>query len=102
MNKAIAICLIFLLFGCAGRVPQTKRAEGLINHHFHKYGKKFKTSDFGMHKIKKVSVLNVQELHKNMVAAFAEVELQDGPIYMVRCVLEKKSLGWRFISWERL
>ncbi|MBI2092213.1 MAG: hypothetical protein HYY43_00165 [Deltaproteobacteria bacterium] len=102
MNKAICIGLIFLLFGCAGRLPQTKRAEGLINRHFHKYGKKFETSDFGAHKIKKVSVLDIQELHKKMAAALAQVELQDGPIYMVRCVLEKKSLGWRFVSWERL
>lgn len=91
-----------ILFGCAHRLPKENSAGKIIERHFHKYGKKFKETDFGKYKVKDVQVIDISEIHKNMAAVTANVILNEGPTPRVRCVLEKKPLGWRFISWENL
>lgn len=102
-KRFLAVALIFLILSaCSGRLPKAKTAGHVIDHYFHKYGREFKTSDFGKGKVEKVDVFEMEELHKNLAAVTAEVKFSDGPSYMVRCVLEKKSFGWRFVSWERL
>lgn len=103
MNKILSliICLVFIV-SCGGRLPKPKTSEGVIDRYFHKYGHKFKQSDFGKYQVEEVNILDTREIHKHLVAVSAEVKLTVGPIYMVRCILEKKSFGWRFISWEKL
>lgn len=104
MNKVkiFTLCLVlFFTFACA-RTPPTNTAKHVVKRYFHKYGHKFKAGDFGMHKLENISVLDIQEIHKGMAAVTAEVKLKEGPIYMVRCMLEKKTLGWRLISWEKI
>jgi len=98
----LAMALSLAVPACGGRLPKAKTAGNVVENYFHKYGRKFKASDFGQHKIDEVAVLDTQEIHKNLVAVTAQVKFQNGPSQMVRCVLEKKALGWRFVSWEKL
>ncbi len=108
MNKRSALvkiavpvlCLIFLL-GCA-RTPSNKTSERIIKRYFTKYGHKFKESDFGKYKVESVDVAGTEEMHKHMVAAKAIVKLSGGPAYQVRCVMDKKTLGWHVTAWENL
>ncbi len=98
----LASCFLLLFaFACA-RTPTTRTSEHVVKRYFHKYGNKFDASDFGKYKIEEVRVLDIKEIHKHLVAATAEVKLHEGPIYTVRCMLQKKTLGWRLISWEKL
>lgn len=108
-NKILIIASLLLCFSaslflasCSARLPKPKSAGNVINHHFHKYGCKFKASDFGVHKVEEVAVIDVQEIHKHLAAVTANIRLHEGPIYMVRCVLEKKATGWKFVSWEKI
>lgn len=104
MNKKIILLLVASLFiatACA-RVPSTKTSHHVIEKYFHKYGKHYKKSDFGINQIESVSVIETKEIHKQLAAVTAEVKLQNGPIYMVRCMIERKTLGWYLASWERL
>ena len=96
-------CLLFFAsIAEAARLPKSKTAEHVINSYFDKYGHKYKTSDFGQHEVENVRVLGIREIHKHLVAATAEVKLHEGPIYTVRCVLEKKTLRWKLLSWEKM
>jgi hypothetical protein len=105
MNRKVAISFVIamaLLVSCGGRIPKGKTAGNIIKGYFQKYGKKYKETDFGRSRVEGVDVAEVQEIHKNMIAATAFVKLRDGSVWSVRCVLEKKTLGWRFVSWEKL
>ena len=95
-----ALCLLFLL-GCA-RTPNNKTSERIIKKYFIKYGHKYKESDFGKYKVDSVDVASTEEIHKHMVATKALVKLSGGPTYQVRCVIDKKTLGWRVEAWENL
>ncbi len=97
------ICLFFLLTAaCGARVPNTETAEKVSKRFFVKYGKKFKNSEVGVYKVAGTKVLEVQEIHKNMVMATIEVDFIDGPDMITKCVLEKRSFGWKLVSWEKL
>ncbi len=98
----VLVIAAVMFSACGGRMPKNKTASNVINGYFHKYGKKYKETDFGRSKIQSVDISDVQEIHKNMVAATAYVKLQDGSVWSVRCVLEKKTLGWHFVSWEKM
>lgn len=104
--KAFILTALILPFfaspAFADRLPKTTTAEKILTHYFHKYGKKYKGSDFNTYKINNVQIIDVSEIHKNLAAATGNVILRDGPIYRVRCVLEKKSLRWRLVSWEKI
>lgn len=98
-------CLILaavLLTACGGRLPKTKSSENTIERYFHRYGHKYKGSDFTIYKIESVRVIDAQEIHKGLVAIMAEVKLIGGPTYMVRCTMEKKTFRWKLMSWERM
>lgn len=108
MNRRSAKYIVVLVIAaimfsaCGGRMPKNKTASNIIKGYFHKYGKKYKTTDFGGSKIESVDVAGVEEIHKHMVAATAYVKLQNGSVLSVRCVLERKTLGWHFVSWEKM
>ncbi len=94
--------LLLAAVACGGRLPKANVSEGLVKQHFKHYGKKFKESDFGTHKIESISIIDTKELHKNMVAVMSDVKLVHGPAYRVRVVMGKKTLGWKILSWEKL
>lgn len=103
MKKLFAAMMVVMILACGcARTPTPKNSQHILNKYFHKYGKKFKTSDFGIHKVTNVNIINTEELHKNMVAVTAVLTLDGGPPYSVRCVLQKKALGWKFLFWEKL
>lgn len=104
MKKILLLAVVLSLAApaCGGRLPKPKTAGNIVESYFHRYGRKFKTSDFGQHKVDEVAVLDTQEIHKHLVAVTAQVKFQNGPSQMIRCTLEKKALGWRFVSWEKL
>ncbi len=105
MKRILAITLgvmILMSAACGARVPKTKTAENVSRKFFIKYAKNFKTSDVGQYKVKGTRLLEVQEIHKNMVMATIEVNFIDGPNLMTKCVLEKKPFGWKLVSWEKM
>ncbi|MBI4126134.1 MAG: hypothetical protein HY465_01440, partial [Deltaproteobacteria bacterium] len=44
------------LLSCGGRLPPRHRAERLLQHYFERYAKKYPTTAFGQHPVKKVEV----------------------------------------------
>jgi hypothetical protein len=91
-----------VISACGGRLPKTKTSEKTLRHYFHSYGHKYKGSDFTIYQIEGVRVLDVQEIHKKLVAVTAEIKLLGGPTYIVRCMMEKKTTRWKVMSWERI
>jgi len=83
-------------------VPSPQKAHGKTHKHFQKYGKKYKDSDFGQHRIEKVEIASVKEIQKNLAEAEAYAYLADGIVYRVRVTLRKKPFGWKVVSWEAL
>ena len=104
MKKKIALVVLFLfmLTACGGRLPKVKTAEHVMKRYFNKYGHKFKTSEYGQYKVDSVTVIEINEVHKNMVSAEGQVKLFEGPVNNVNCILEKKTFGWRVVSWEKM
>ncbi len=74
----------------------------LVTKYFQKYGKKYKESDFGKHPVQKVEIVKVEGIQKDLAQAEAYTYLQEGPVYWVRVILQKKTFGWKSISWEKL
>lgn len=96
---AFALCLIL---ACGGRLPSATTAHKAIVKQFHKYGKKYKTSDFGKYPVEKVEIYEVREIRKNRAEVYATVLLTGGPTYPVRVTLQKKPSGWKSVAWENL
>lgn len=106
------ILLLPLLFalGCGGRLPSTHATTSILRHHFNKYARKYEKSPFGNKKVLSIEILKLEEIHKNLAAVSAfltmegtSTELSTGrDVYKVRVLIEKHSLGWRFLSWENL
>ena len=103
-------CLILLLAlvamaavsGCGGRGPSPKVAQRVIRHEFHHYGKKYKESVFGKSKVKEIEIVSTEEIHKHLVAVTSFLTLENNEVLKVRVTMEKKSFGWRYVSWEKL
>ena len=103
MKKLLSLVLVLgFLVSCGGRIPSPQTAHGKVQKYFQKYGKRYKNSDFGQHKLERVEISSVQEIQKNMAEAEAFAYLADGVVYKVRVILRKKTFGWKVISWETL
>ncbi len=103
MKKFSALILIVLLSSsCTGRIPSPTVAHKSVTKYFQKYGKKYKESDFGKHPVQKVEIVKVEGIQKDLAQAEAYTYLQEGPVYWVRVILQKKTFGWKSISWEKL
>ena len=99
----LASCVLLVAsYSACARKPTQKSTEHIIKSYFHKYGHKFKDTDFGKHDVEYVSVMDIEEVHKYLVSAKAQVKLKDGPSFLVRCNLNKRSTGWRVESWENM
>lgn len=103
-RRAVPILVIaaLLFAGCGSRFPSPKTSHRVIEKHFHKYGNKYKESDFGKYPLEKVEIVGVQEMQKKMATAEAYIYLSGGPLYWVRVTLQKKTFGWRSVAWETL
>lgn len=105
MTRLLMLLIIgcLLLPACAGRQPTLARSTALVQRHFHKYGKKFPDSLFGQHKVSKLAVLHVQEIHKYYVHVIADLALDHGVIVRVQVAVERRApTGWRVVAWEQL
>lgn len=102
----VAFCLLvsflFVSSAYAARMPKEKNAQRVVQNYFHRYGHKFKESEFGRNKIEYVRILDMEEIHKHLVAIEAEIKFIEGPIVNVRCNLNRKTLGWKLVTWEKL
>lgn len=97
----MTICL-FTLVACSGRLPSSSRATGLIRKHFNHYGKEYEKSPFGDKKVTNVEILQINEIHKKLVAVLTFVTLSGSEVFKVRVTLEKGPFGWRYVSWENM
>jgi hypothetical protein len=103
MKRLLSILLTLgILAACSGRVPSPQTAHDKTQKHFQKYGKRYKDSDFGQHKLERVEISSVDEIQKGLAEAEAYAYLADGGVYKVRVILRKKTFGWKVISWETL
>jgi hypothetical protein len=109
MKKFISIALTLMLitslamtYGC-GRQPTSKHSVKIIEKYFKKYSKKYPDSIIGKYPVQNVRLLEIEEVHKDLVAAYAILELQDGMAVQTRFSIEKKApFGWRALSWENM
>lgn len=101
--KHILVIAIMAAFvsGCA-RLPSNKNASNILKHQYSKYGKKYKDSVMGSSQVAAVQIDGMDEIHKHYVAVYAYVNLVDGTQIKTRNTLQKKTFGWKFISWENL
>ena len=106
MRRILTIGLVLIpalpFLSCGERLPSPRSAERIITRHFHSYGKKFKESDFGKHKLERVEVREIREMQKGMAEVESYLTLKEGPVYWVRVSLRKKTLGWKYLAWETL
>lgn len=103
MKKAVLmLTAAFLLVSCGARLPSPQTAHRVVEKHFKKYGKKYKESDFGRHRLEKVEISSIQETQKGMSSVEAFTFLEGGSVYQVRVTLQKKPFGWRPLAWETL
>lgn len=106
MKKIFHVCLVFLLclsFAAAcARQPTNKRTSDIIEGYFKKYSKKHPESIFGKYPVKNVTLLHIEEVHKNLIAAYAILELAGDIGVHARFTIQKKPLGWRALSWENM
>lgn len=93
--------LVLFAAGCA-RMPTNKNASNILKHQYTKYGKQYKDSALGSSQVSTVQIDSMDEIHKHYVAVYAYVNLVDGTQIKTRNTLQKKTFGWKFISWENL
>jgi hypothetical protein len=98
----LLLIVVAFLTACSGRVPTPQVAHAKLTKHFHKYGKKYKDSEFGRHAVGRIEIVSVHEIQKKLAEAEAYVALLDGPTYRIRAIFERKPFGWKIISWEDL
>jgi len=103
MKRLLVFILAFGVFAtaCASRTPSPKTTARLAKGYFNHYGKKYKTSEFGISKVGEVDVKEVKELQKDVATSFMVVKLADGTeIPVIMTLIRKLPLGWRTTSWE--
>lgn len=99
----IALCLLILTTACSGRVPTAKTAQRVSKSYFKSYGRKFKSSDFGYHNLRQVTVNSVEEISYRLALADVHVSFLDGTAGRALLRLERKfPQGWTVVSWERV
>lgn len=104
MKKFLSLMVaLSFLTACGGRMPSAQRSQHLIEKHFKKYGRKYKDSDFGKYPVQKVEISSINELQHHLAEVEAFTILSgEGGAYKIRATLEKKTLGWKLLSWESL
>lgn len=52
--------------------------------------------------IRKIGIVSIEEIHKDLVASYAILELDGGGALQIRYTIQKKPFGWRTVSWENM
>ncbi len=95
------LSLVLLLGACAGRIPSTETAQGIVKGYFNKYGNKYKETPFGGHRVQQVQIVAMEEIQKNLAYGSAVVGLDDGASFKINMnFIYKAPLGWRQQGWE--
>lgn len=95
------LSITLLLGACAGRIPSTETAQGIVKGYFNKYGKKYKETPFGGHSVQQVQIVSMEEIQKNLAYGTALVGLDDGASFKINMnFIYKAPLGWRQQGWE--
>lgn len=105
MKRALAllITLTFIVGSAAcARKPEIKVAERKIHKFFLKYGKEFPETEYGKHPVSDVDVSSEEEIHKNLIAAEAYLNLSGGDMQKISVTLERRFIRWKIVSWEKL
>ena len=98
---AILLLFAFVQIGCGARTPSQAKTANIAKRYFHKYGKKYKDTEFGQGKVSQVEVKEVRELQKNVSTSFLLVKMDTGSEIPVIMTLTRKPVtGWRTTSWE--
>lgn len=75
----------------------------LSKSYFKHYGRKYKTTEFGLSKVASTRVNATQEWHKKLVEGDLTISMRDGTSTNVRCMfLRDDPFGWKIVSWENL
>lgn len=97
------ICATALSGLACARQPSDKRISSLTRSYFNRYGRKYKTTEFGLSKTTKVDVESTNELHKGLVESVVTLHHADSSTSHVRCsVMRNDPFGWKVTSWENL
>lgn len=70
--------------------------------YFKKYSKEYPESILGKYPVIGIEILHTEEIHKDLVASYAILALNNGMGIQTRFVVQKKPLGWRAVSWENM
>ncbi len=100
LSLVLTFIAVLFLCACQGRLPKPQTTEKLIYKHFKKYGKKFPNTIYGQYPVIKVEIEKQEEIRKNYAAVDAYIKLADGTLKKINATVEKRPLGWRFVSWE--
>lgn len=96
----IALSLLCLQ-ACGGRIPSADTAQDIVKGYFNKYGKKYKETPFGNHKVQQVQILSMEEIQKNLAYGSALLTLDNGSAFKINMnFIYKAPLGWRQQGWE--
>ncbi len=97
----LIVMLLLTLQACGGRVPSTATAQDIVKGYFNKYGKKYKDSPFGDHKVQQVQILSMEEIQKHLSYGTALVTLDNAALFKINMnFIYKAPLGWRQQGWE--
>ena len=102
LTLALLILVSFGVTAACARQPTPKRTANIMEGFFKKYGKEYPESIFGQAQLQGIQILHIDEVHKDLVAVYAILELQDGMAIQTRFSIQKKPLGWRALSWENM
>jgi hypothetical protein len=98
----VLVIIVSVASGCA-RQPSEKTIARVAKGYFKSYGRKYKTSKFGLSKVQSVKVEDTEEVHQGMVQSTMTLSNRDGTSAHVLCMIERNDpFGWRIISWENL
>lgn len=104
MKKILCLSLLLvLLSACGARTPSKVKTSHLAEKYFHKYAKKYPTTEFASDKIISAETQEVRELQKNLATSLTMIKLQNGSeISVLLTLLRKAPAGWRITSWEKV
>lgn len=94
--------LCVMAVGCA-RQPSDRALSRMSKNYFNSYGRKYKTTGFGLSKVATAKVDGTHEWHKGLVEGELTLTLRDASTSHVRCMFQRNDpFGWKIVSWENL
>lgn len=97
----MTLSLLILVPACGGRIPSDTKTAKLSKSYFHKYGKKYKETQFADKSVQEAEVKAVKELQKNVATGLVVLKLKSGTeIPVIMTMLRRAPLGWKVTGWE--